>query len=166
MGGKPDRTAAAPEAGTVSTMPPTVGAELHHVGIVVHDIDSAAERYLALGFSGGERFELAEQGVVAVTFRSGAGYVELIQPTRPDGPVAKFIAKRGEGMHHVAYRVADLEGALRELSARGVRLIDAAPRAGAHGWRIAFIHPESCSGVLTELVDDPHRPSSEGSIRG
>jgi methylmalonyl-CoA/ethylmalonyl-CoA epimerase len=82
--------------------------------------------------------------------------VELIQPTVPDGAIAKFMAKRGEGMHHVAYRVADLPGTLARLAELGVRLIDSAPRRGAHGWRIAFIHPESCNGVLTELVDDSH----------
>jgi methylmalonyl-CoA/ethylmalonyl-CoA epimerase len=128
--------------------------ELHHVGIVVVDIDRAATRYGALGFPGGERFEMDEQGVIAVTYPAGAGYVELIQPTDPTGPIAKFMAKRGEGLHHVAYRVADLEGTLARLASEGVRLIDAKPRTGAHGWRIAFIHPESCNGVLTELVDD------------
>jgi methylmalonyl-CoA/ethylmalonyl-CoA epimerase len=96
---------------------------------------------------------MAEQGVIAVTFRTGPGYVELIQPTDPEGPIARFMQKRGEGMHHVAYRVDDLQGSLDRLAAAGVRLIDAAPRIGAHGWRIAFIHPESCCGVLTELVD-------------
>lgn len=130
------------------------GYELHHVGIVVGNIDAAVERYEALGFAGGERFEIAEQGVIAVTFRAKPGYVELIQPTNLDGPIAKFMAKRGEGMHHVAFRVDDLDGTLARLAAAGVRLIDTVPRAGAHGWRIAFVHPESCNGVLTELVDD------------
>jgi methylmalonyl-CoA/ethylmalonyl-CoA epimerase len=128
--------------------------ELHHVGIVVADIDAAVTHYAALGFTGGERFEMTGQGVIAVTFRAGPGYVELIQPTDPDGAIARFMNKRGEGMHHVAYRVADLQGVLDRLAAAGVRLIDASPRRGAHGWRIAFVHPESCNGVLTELVDD------------
>lgn len=128
--------------------------DLHHIGIVVADIDVAARKYEALGFAGGERFEMTEQGVIAVTYHAGPGYVELIQPTNPEGAIAKFMAKRGEGMHHVAYRVDDVEGSLARLSAAGLRLIDAAPRKGAHGWRIAFIHPESCNGVLTELVDD------------
>jgi methylmalonyl-CoA/ethylmalonyl-CoA epimerase len=132
------------------------GYELHHVGIVVADIDAASAKYAALGFPEGERFEMTEQGVIAVTYHAGAGYVELIQPTAPDGAIAKFMAKRGEGMHHVAYRVADLPGTLARLADLGVRLIDTAPRRGAHGWRIAFIHPESCNGVLTELVDDSH----------
>jgi methylmalonyl-CoA/ethylmalonyl-CoA epimerase len=128
--------------------------ELHHVGIVVADIDVAAERYAALGFDHGERFEIAEQGVIAITYHAGPGFVELIQPTNADGAIAKFMAKRGEGMHHVAYRVADLEGTLARLAEAGVRLIDESPRSGAHGWRIAFIHPEAGNGVLIELVDD------------
>jgi methylmalonyl-CoA/ethylmalonyl-CoA epimerase len=127
--------------------------ELHHVGIVVADINLAVARYAALGFSGGERFEMTEQGVIAVTYHAGPGYVELIQPTDPDGAIARFMTKRGEGMHHVAYRVPDLQGTLDRLAAAGVRLIDSSPRRGAHGWRVAFIHPESCNGVLTELVE-------------
>ena len=130
------------------------GYDLHHVGIVVTDIDAAVERYAALGFACGERFEIAEQGVIAVTYQAGPCFVELIQPTNADGAIAKFMAKRGEGMHHVAYRVHDLEGTLGRLAKAGVRVIDEKPRTGAHGWRIAFVHPESCSGVLTELVDD------------
>jgi methylmalonyl-CoA/ethylmalonyl-CoA epimerase len=91
--------------------------------------------------------------VIAVTFHSGAGFIELIQTTDPDGPIARFMAKRGEGQHHVAYRVDDIDAALADLAQRGLRLIDETPRRGAHGWRIAFIHPESCIGVLTELVE-------------
>jgi methylmalonyl-CoA epimerase len=128
--------------------------DLHHVGIVVADIDAAVAQYEALGFRGGERFTMTEQGVIAVTFHAGPGFVELIQPTDPDGAIGRFLAKRGDGMHHVAYRVHDLQGTLDRLAAAGVRLIDEQPRIGAHGWRIAFIHPESCCGVLTELVDD------------
>ena len=125
---------------------------LHHVAVVVADLDEALARYQALGFSGGERFELAEQAVEVATLRSGTGWIELIRPTDPDGPIARYLAKRGEGVHHVAYAVPDLKTALNDLA--GIRLIDAAPRVGAHGWRIAFIHPESCAGVLTELVQE------------
>jgi methylmalonyl-CoA/ethylmalonyl-CoA epimerase len=126
---------------------------LHHVAIVVANLDVAVARYRALGYSGGERFALAEQAVEVVTFRSGPGWIELIQPTDPEGPIARFLAKRGEGMHHVAYAVPDLEAAMAALDAAGVRLIDTTPRTGAHGWRIAFVHPDSCAGVLTELVE-------------
>lgn len=141
-------------------MTPPIGPEaglpeapvLHHVAFVVSDLDTAADRYAGLGFVAGERFSLPEQTVEVVTFRTGSGWLELIAPTDPEGPIARFLAKRGEGMHHVAYAVADLEAELARLAAAGVRLIDTTPRIGAHGWRIAFIHPESCAGVLTELV--------------
>jgi methylmalonyl-CoA/ethylmalonyl-CoA epimerase len=122
--------------------------------MVVADLDEAITRYETLGFTGGERFTLPDQAVEVATFHAGTGWIELIRPTDPDGPIARFLAKRGEGMHHVAYAVPDLEAALARLEAAGVRLIDAAPRVGAHGWRIAFVHPESCGGVLTELVQE------------
>ena len=125
---------------------------LHHVAVVVADLEEAIDRYGALGFGDAERFTLPEQAVEVATFHAGDGWVELIRPTDPDGPVARFLANRGEGLHHVAYAVPDLERALAELASAGVRLIDSVPRTGAHGWRIAFIHPESCGGVLTELV--------------
>lgn len=127
---------------------------LHHIGIVVANLESARKRYETLGFSGGERFEVPEQHIVAVVFHAGAGYIELIQPTDADGPIARYMAKRGEGTHHVAYAVDDIEATVARLKAVGVRLIDERPRAGTHGWRIAFIHPESCHGVLTELVQE------------
>jgi methylmalonyl-CoA/ethylmalonyl-CoA epimerase len=126
---------------------------LHHIAIVVNDLDEAIARYRDLGFGETERFRLDEQAVDVATFHAGAGWIELICPTDPEGPIARFLAKRGEGLHHVAYAVPDLERALVELASAGVRLIDAAPRTGAHGWRIAFIHPESAAGVLTELVE-------------
>ena len=127
---------------------------LHHTGIVVQDLDAAISSYEALGFRDGERHEIPEQDIVAVTFRAGPGWLELIQPTDPDGPIARYMAKRGEGTHHVAYAVDDIDAELERLKAAGVRLIDETPRTGAHGWRIAFIHPESCHGVLTELVQE------------
>lgn len=126
---------------------------LHHVGIVVADLDAALARYAAVGFEPGDRFEIPEQGVVAVTLRAGTGYVELIQATDPESPIARFRDKRGDGLHHVAYAVPDVAATLGRLAAAGVRLIDATPRTGIHGWRIAFVHPESCAGVLTELVE-------------
>lgn len=128
--------------------------ELHHVGIVVSDLDAAMDQYAVLGFRDPERFVMESQGIEAVTYKTGSGYIELICPTDPEGAIARFLAKRGNTVHHIAMRVDDLEGALAQLAASGVRLIDATPRTGAHGWRIAFIHPESCGGVLIELVDD------------
>ncbi len=133
----------------------TVGPlRLHHTGVVVRDIDAAAATYAALGFGPGERHDVPAQGIVAVAFRAGPGWIELIQPTNPDGPIGRYLAKRGEGTHHVAYAVDDLDAALARLKAAGVRLIDETPRTGLHGWRIAFIHPEACHGVLTELVEE------------
>lgn len=126
--------------------------QLHHVGIVVADLDAAAARYAAVGFTGGERFAVGQQAIEAIVLQAGVGYIELIQPTDPDGPIARYLAKRGEGTHHVAYAVDDIGAELARLRAAGVRLIDETPRTGAHGWQIAFIHPEACAGVLTELV--------------
>lgn len=127
---------------------------LHHVGIVVGDIDAAARTYAALGFGSGERHDVPEQGIVAIVYTAGPGYMELIQPTDPDGSIGRYLAKRGEGTHHVAYAVEDLAVTLAHLRAAGVRLIDESPRTGLHGWRIAFIHPEACHGVLIELVQE------------
>ena len=136
------------------TAPRHINPALHHVAVVVANLDEALARYQSLGFSGGERFVLAEQAVEVMTLRSGSGWIELIRPTDPDGPIARYLAKRGEGVHHVAYAVPDLMATLSELRAAGIHLIDASPRVGAHGWRIAFVHPESCAGVLTELVQE------------
>jgi methylmalonyl-CoA/ethylmalonyl-CoA epimerase len=137
-----------------STLSLHINPVLHHVAVVVANLDEALARYRTLGFSGGERFVLAEQAVEVATLRSGTGWIELIRPMDPDGPIARYLAKRGEGVHHVAYAVSDIRASLNELEAAGIRLIDVAPRIGAHGWRIAFVHPESCAGVLTELVEE------------
>ena len=126
---------------------------LHHVALVVEDLDVAAARYEELGFGSGERFTVPEQGVEVVTLAAGAGWLELIRPTDREGPIARFLAKRGEGFHHVAFAVADLARELDRLAEAGVRLIDRSPRRGVHDWRIAFVHPDSCGGVLTELVE-------------
>lgn len=126
---------------------------LHHVAFVVADLDVALEGQRRIGFHASERFTLEEQGVEVATLHAGASWIELIRPLDSDGAIARFLAKRGEGFHHVAYTVPDLETALRALQEAGVRLIDESPRRGAHGWRIAFVHPEACSGVLTELVE-------------
>ncbi len=130
------------------------GLALHHTGVVVEDLDAAEARYRALGFTGGERISVPEQAIEAIVYPAGEGrYLELISPTDAEGPIATFMAKRGEGMHHVAYQVDDIVAELARLKAAGVRLIDETPRPGAHeGWQIAFIHPESTNGVLTELV--------------
>ena len=135
--------------------PAELELRLHHIAVVVADLDRALAQYLDLGFSPPERFDVPEQQVRVVVFAAGPGYVELIQPTDEAGPIARYLRKWGEGMHHVAYQVTDLERALALLSAAGARLIDERGRRGVHDWRIAFIHPESCAGVLTELVEVP-----------
>lgn len=127
--------------------------ELHHVGIVVTDLDAAIARYAALGFEPAGREIVTEQGVAVAAFHAPPGYVELISPLDAEGAIGRFLTKRGDGMHHAAYRVPDIAAALDRLDAAGVRLIDRTPRVGLHGWRVAFIHPEACAGVLTELVE-------------
>ncbi len=131
-----------------------VNPALHHVAFVVADLDAALEEQRRIGFDVSERFTLEEQGVEVATLPAGASWIELICPLDPDGAIARFLAKRGEGFHHVAYAVPDLAAALQSLQDSGVRLIDTSPRTGAHGWRIAFVHPEACNGVLTELVQE------------
>ncbi|MEI7521235.1 MAG: methylmalonyl-CoA epimerase [Thermoleophilia bacterium] len=133
---------------------------IHHVGYVVEDIDAAipvyAERF---GMDVTIRETMPDQGVEAVLLGDGPSYVELIAPTDPDGGVARFLAKRGPGMHHVAFAVPDLQDALGDLVAGGAELIDAAPRRGLGGHMVAFIHPRSSGGVLTELVEAHDSPT-------
>ncbi|MDI3339194.1 MAG: methylmalonyl-CoA epimerase [Sphaerobacter sp.] len=126
---------------------------LHHVGIVVRDLEAAVARYRALGFGEPALGDVPDQGVRIASFHAGAGYVELLTPTVPDTGVARFLEARGEGLHHVAYGVPALDDVLRRLAAAGFELIDAHPRRGIHDWRVAFLHPRSCGGVLVELVE-------------
>lgn len=128
---------------------------IHHVGYVVADLDAEIPAYRdALGMPVGVREVMQDQGVEAVMLGSGPSYVELIAPVTEDTGVARFLAKRGPGMHHVAFAVTDLERTLGELESRGVELIDTAPRRGLGGHMVAFLHPRSTGGVLTELVED------------
>jgi methylmalonyl-CoA epimerase len=126
---------------------------VHHLGLAVDDLDEAISTY--------ERFYGAElngrevqdgQGVEAASLRVGTGHVELLAALGPDTPVGRFLAKRGPGMHHVAFEVDDISAELARLEGEGARLIDAAPRQGLFGTQVAFIHPESVHGVLSELV--------------
>ena len=129
---------------------------IYHLGYAVEDIDVAARFYAEnFGAEPSEKEIVEEQGIIATMFRVGESQIELVQPTRPDSPVGKFLAKRGEGFHHVAFQVEDLEGALFALKANGVELIDERPRIGAGGNRMAFLHPRGAFGVLTELVELP-----------
>lgn len=130
--------------------------KIYHLGYAVEDIEAASRFYEEhFGAQVGEPEEVAEQGIVATMFDVGESKIELVQPTRPDSPVGKFLAKKGEGFHHVAFQVDDLEAALKELKENGVELIDEEPRVGAGETRMAFVHPKGAHGVLTELVELP-----------
>ncbi|MAE28246.1 MAG: methylmalonyl-CoA epimerase [Planctomycetota bacterium] len=129
---------------------------LHHIAIAVEDLGASRELYLdRLGLAGGEVERVADQGVDVLVVMAGNQRVELVTPAAEDSPVAAFLARRGPGLHHIAWKVADIEAALATLNAAGVRLIDQNPRPGAHGTRIAFLHPKATAGVLMELVEDP-----------
>jgi methylmalonyl-CoA/ethylmalonyl-CoA epimerase len=126
---------------------------IHHLGVAVDDLDEAVHTYERLfGAHLEHRETMPEQGVEAAAMRIGGDRVELLASLGADTPVGKFLAKRGPGMHHVAYDVDDLSGALGDLAAKGAELIDAEPRAGLYGMQVAFVHPESVHGVLVELV--------------
>jgi methylmalonyl-CoA/ethylmalonyl-CoA epimerase len=130
---------------------------IHHLGYAVEDVEAVSLFYQKnFGVLPGEPEFVEEQGIVATMFRVGESRVELVQPTCPDSPVGKFLARRGEGFHHVAYQVDDLEAVLARLQSNGVELVDEKPRIGAGGTRMAFIHPKDTFGVLTELVELPH----------
>ncbi|HKB94181.1 MAG TPA: methylmalonyl-CoA epimerase [Gaiellaceae bacterium] len=126
---------------------------IHHVGVAVADLDEAVRTYEHLfGGSVEHRARVEEQGVEAASVRVGEGRVELLAALGEDTPVGKFLARRGPGMLHVAYEVDDIRAAIGELEAAGAELIDAAPRRGMFGLEVAFVHPDSVHGVLTEVV--------------
>ena len=124
-----------------------------HLGVAVEDLDAAIELYSqGLGMPLQHRETVAEQGVEAALLGVGDSHVELLQPLGEDTPVGRFLAKRGPGLHHAAYRCADVAAALEQCRARGLRLIDEQPRRGIRDSQVAFLHPASTGGVLTELV--------------
>ena len=126
---------------------------IHHLGVAVDDLDSALETYERLfGAEVEHQATIDEQGVRAASLRIGEGRVELLQALGQDTPVGRFLAKRGPGMHHVAYEVNDLPATLAELTREGAELIDREPRAGLFGLEVAFVHPDSVHGVLSEVV--------------
>lgn len=126
---------------------------IHHLGLAVEDLDAALATYERLfGAEVEHRATVEDQGVRAASLRIGDGRVELLEPLAEDTPVGRFLAKRGPGMHHVAYEVSDLEATLRELARAGAELIDEQPRAGLFGLEVAFVHPDSVHGVLSEVV--------------
>jgi len=131
--------------------------KINHIGIAVQSIDATIPFYrdqLGMEFLGGE--EVAEQQVKVAMLAIGESKIELLEPTSSDSPVAKFLEKSGQGIHHIAYEVPDIEAAITGMLAEGARMIDEKPRSGAHGTRIAFVHPKSSFGVLTELCQGGH----------
>lgn len=130
---------------------------LDHIGIAVSSIDGALGVYEALGLAESRRETVESQGVVTAFLPVGETRLELLEPTDPDSPIAKFLAKRGPGIHHVCFAVLDLEDALANLKARGFRLVHEVPVPGADGRRIAFLHPSAGHGVLIELSEAEER---------
>ncbi len=128
--------------------------KIDHIGIAVKNLEAQIKYYseiLGLECSGIE--EVAEQKVRVAMFPVGEVRIELLEPSSPDSPIARFLEKKGEGIHHIAYRVSDLKGQLTKLEEKEIQLIDREPRAGAGGHKIAFLHPKSTFGVLTELCE-------------
>ncbi len=135
-------------------------AAIDHVGLAVADLDAATAFYQRLlGVPPSHREEVPPDGVTAVFFDLGPSSLELLGSTRADSSVARFLERRGEGLHHLAYRVSDIEAELASWRGRGAELIDEHPRQGARGRRVAFIHPKSAGGVLTELCQLEDSPS-------
>jgi len=126
---------------------------IDHIGVAVEDLDASLHLYAeVLGMPVVHRETVTEQGVEAILLDVGENHVELLAPLGPDTPVGKFLAKKGPGLHHVAYQVTDIEATLAALKAAGTRLIDETPRIGIRSSRVAFVHPSSTGGVLTEIV--------------
>jgi methylmalonyl-CoA/ethylmalonyl-CoA epimerase len=136
--------------------------KVDHIGIAVSDLDAAVETFELLFGAGPDSIEeVPDQKVRTAFFRAGETHIELLHPTAADSPISNFLAKRGPGIHHICFEVADIEAALAAYRSQGVRLIDEEPRLGAHGKRIAFLHPKSTGGILLELCEAaptaPHR---------
>ena len=135
--------------------------EIDHVAIAVHDLDAAIAWYEdVLGATLEHREVVESDGVAEALVRVADSYIQLLTPTRDDSPVAKYLEKRGEGLHHVGYRVANCAQALDAVKASGGRVIDNEPRPGSRGTIVAFVHPKTSFGTLIELVEDPSEASS------
>lgn len=137
-------------------------SHIEHIGIAVNSLEEAIPFYEEmLGLSCYAVEEVADQKVKTAFFKVGETKIELLESTDPEGPIGKFIEKRGEGVHHIAYAATgDLQQGLNQLEEKGVRLIDKSPRKGAEGLNIAFLHPKSTKGVLTELCQDPKKQNN------
>jgi methylmalonyl-CoA/ethylmalonyl-CoA epimerase len=131
-------------------------SHIEHLGIAVKSLETAIPYYEEiLGFKCYSIEEVADQKVKTAFFKVGQTKIELLEPTSPESTIAKFIEKRGEGIHHIAFAVDSVQKSLDEVAAKGIQLIDKTPRGGAEGLQIAFLHPKSTLGVLTELCEDP-----------
>jgi methylmalonyl-CoA/ethylmalonyl-CoA epimerase len=135
---------------------------IEHIGIAVNSIADAIPFYeKVLGLKCYNIEEVADQKVKTAFFMIGQTKIELLESTDPEGPIGKFIEKRGEGIHHIAFAVENIEESLREAESAGVKLIDVAPRRGAEGMSIAFLHPKSTAGVLTEFCEASNRDKNK-----
>ncbi len=131
--------------------------KINHIGIAVQSLDATLPFYRdALGMTFKCEEEVAEQMVKVAMLQVGESKIELLEPTSPDSPIARFLEKNGPGIHHIAYEVEDIEAAIAHMKDQGARMIDEIPRNGAHSTQIAFVHPKSSNGVLTELCQCGH----------
>ncbi|MBC7339837.1 MAG: methylmalonyl-CoA epimerase [Firmicutes bacterium] len=131
--------------------------KVHHIGIAVRNLEEALATYRALGLQAGGQEEVPGQGVRLAFLPAGEARLELLEPLRPDSAVGRFLESRGEGVHHLCLEVDDIEAALERARQAGIRLVDERPREGAHGARVAFLHPRSLHGVLLELWQAPRQ---------
>ncbi len=132
-----------------------IAGGLHHVAIVVRSLEASRPAWEALGLTCAEPEFIEDQDVNVLVFSIAGQRIELVEPASDSSPVSKFLEKRGPGLHHLAFEVADCAAAIEAARARGLELIDEAPRLGSHGTTIAFLHPRATGGVLCELVEDP-----------
>jgi methylmalonyl-CoA/ethylmalonyl-CoA epimerase len=135
--------------------------KVDHIGIAVPNLKEAVKLYSnLLGVSPDHEEEVAEQRIRTAFCKIGESHLELLEPTHSESPIAKFLQKRGGGIHHICIQVSNIEKRLEELKAKGLQLIDQKPRMGAHGKKVAFIHPKSTGGVLLELSEESLQPPS------
>lgn len=129
---------------------------LHHIGIAVASLHEALPRWEAMGLRLASVDEVPSEQVKVAVLLAGTTRIELLEPTSPESPIARFLAKKGPGVHHLAFHVGDCQRQIRALAAGGAPMLDQEPRRGAHDCRVAFVHPRHLGGVLAELVEDPH----------
>ncbi len=135
---------------------------LHHIGVAVASIEEALPKWLGMGLVLQSTDEVPTERVKVAVLMAGPVRIELLEPTAPDSPIAAYLQKRGPGVHHLAFHVGDCQGQIDRLQQQAAPLLDAAPRPGAHGCKVAFVHPRHLGGVLAEMVEDPHGHPSAG----